>query len=223
MRYNVPISHMDNIHKLQEMFAHFPGIGPRQARRFVYYLMNKSPSFINEFTRLVSDMKKLVLECDTCHRFFVISTSAQNYSKSAKNETRNICNICGDTNRDSHTLLVVARDADLETIESSGAYKGQYFVLGGSVPILDKEPQKRIRLESLLTNISDTDSTNLREIIISMNSTPEGDHTANIVRDAIMRIKKDIKISVLGRGISTGAELEYLDKETIENALSNRR
>lgn len=217
---------MDNIHKLQEMFAHFPGIGPRQARRFVYYLMNKSPSFISEFTRLVSEMKKSILECNTCHRFFII---ADNQSKAP------ICSICGNTSRDQNTLLIVARDADLETIESSGAYKGQYFVLGGSVPILDKEPQKRIRLESLLTRIAGVntttnqnsqngaDSANLHEIIISMNSTPEGDHTANIVRDAITRIKKEVKISVLGRGISTGAELEYLDKETIENALSNRR
>lgn len=202
---------MDNIHRLQEIFNHFPGIGPRQARRFVYYLMNKSPSFLSEFTKLVSEMKKSVFECTSCHRFSVIS---DNKDKSST------CSICSDTNRDSSLLLVVARDADLETIESSGAYKGGYFVLGGSVPILDKEPQKRIRLEALLTQVSARRG--LAEIVISMNSTPEGDHTANIVRDAIMRIKKDLKISVLGRGISTGAELEYLDRDTIQNALQNR-
>lgn len=202
---------MDNIHKLQEIFSHFPGIGPRQARRFVYYLMNKSPSFLNEFTRLIGDMKKSIFECNSCHKFSALPNT---------NVKVEICDICSNKNRDISTLLIVARDADLEAIESSGAYKGMYFVLGGSVPILDKEPQKRIRLESLLNKISKSNET--REIIISMNSTPEGDHTADIVRDAIMRIKKDTKISVLGRGISTGAELEYLDKDTILNALKNR-
>jgi len=205
---------MDNIHRLQEIFAHFPGIGPRQAKRFVYYLMNKSPSFLAEFTRLVSDMKKSIFECENCHRFSVVTDG---HAK----QTR--CNICADEHRDRTTLLIVARDADLETIESSSAYKGNYFVLGGSVPVLDKEPQKRIRLEVLLKHISEPKiSGDLKEVIISMNSTPEGDHTGDIVRDAIMRIKKDLKISVLGRGISTGAELEYLDKDTIQNALQNR-
>ncbi len=202
---------MDNIHRLQEIFSHFPGIGPRQARRFVYYLMNKSPSFLNEFTRLIGDMKKSIYECDVCHKFSALHDT---------NIKATVCDICSNKNRDISTLLIVARDADLEAIESSGAYKGLYFVLGGSVPVLDKEPQKRIRLESLLGRISKDSSVN--EIIISMNSTPEGDHTADIVRDAIMRIKKDTKISVLGRGISTGAELEYLDKDTILNALKNR-
>jgi recombination protein RecR len=210
---------MDSIHKLQEIFANFPGIGPRQARRFVYYLMNKSPSFLNEFTKLVSEIKKSVFECENCHRF---SAVADSHAKQTK------CNICSDINRDDTTLLVVARDADLDAIESSGAYKGRYFVLGGSVPILDKEPQRRIRLETLLKHISDSENSNeensraLKEIIISMNSTPEGDHTADIVRDALRRIKMDLKITVLGRGISTGAELEYLDKDTIQNALQNR-
>jgi len=130
--------------------------------------------------------------------------------------------------------MIVARDSDFETIEKSGAYRGLYFVLGGSVPVLDKEPGKRIRLEKLLNYV--TKSTDLetnrvdgsrgpfKEIILSLNTTPDGEHTAEIVRDALSRVTDAsvTKISILGRGLSTGAELEYADGETIRNALRNR-
>ena len=202
---------MDNQRKLEEIFAHFPGIGPRQARRFVYYLLNKSPSFINEFTKLIEEVRKSTSECSNCHRLFI--------GKAAPNS---LCSICSDSSRDQSMLMVVARDSDFETIEKSGAYRGLYFILGGTVPILDKEPEKRIRLRTLLERVSALQST--KEVILSLNATPDGEHTADIVREALQNIFKDkqIKISVLGRGISTGAELEYVDGETIKNALQNR-
>jgi recombination protein RecR len=118
--------------------------------------------------------------------------------------------------------MIVARDSDYESIEKSGAYKGLYFILGGTVPILDKEPEKRIRLKTLLERVSDLSG--LKEIILSLNATPDGEHTATIVNQAVQKISADktLKITLLGRGISTGAELEYMDSETIRNALENR-
>jgi recombinational DNA repair protein RecR len=97
-----------------------------------------------------------------------------------------------------------------------------YFVLGGTIPILDKEPEKRIRLEALLHHIKDHPEVN--EIILSLNTTPDGDNTADIVKDALSKVidTNNTKISVLGRGLSTGAELEYADSETIKFALKNR-
>ncbi|MEI8249062.1 MAG: toprim domain-containing protein [Candidatus Taylorbacteria bacterium] len=201
---------MDNLSKLTEFFAHFPGIGPRQAKRFVYYLLNKSPAYIAEFTRLIEEAKKSTSECNQCHRFF---TSVQ---------ATHTCSICLDPNRDHQTLMIVARDSDFETIEKSSAYKGLYFILGGTVPVLDKEPEKRIRLETLLRYI--VDSKNLREVILSLNTTPDGEHTAHIVKEALQKISSSspLKITILGRGLSTGAELEYADSETIKSALKNR-
>ncbi|MFA6295116.1 MAG: toprim domain-containing protein [Candidatus Paceibacterota bacterium] len=247
---------MDSLHRLEEIFAHFPGIGPRQAKRFVYYLLNKSSASIKEFTQLVEDVRKLTFECEKCHRFFINSSNFKspiqqtiqqdhattlNHSKT----TGNLCSICSDISRDQSILMVVARDSDFESIEKSGTYRGLYFVLGGTVPILDKEPEKRIRLEKLLQYINaskEPKSKNLKEIILSLNTTPDGEHTTNIVKEAIWKIienkKSDsstegkltenlkvqsIKISTLGRGLSTGAELEYADSETIKNALENRR
>ncbi len=207
---------MDSIHRLEEIFSHFPGIGPRQAKRFVYYLLNKSQSSIKEFTDLVNEVKKATSECASCHRIFM-----------HKNTGDKTCSICTDVNRDQFILMIVARDSDFESIERSGAYKGLYFILGGTVPILDKEPEKRIRLKSLLERISNNMSTAtspFKEIILSLNTTPDGEHTASIVHDAISRVTttSSPKISILGRGLSTGAELEYVDADTIKSALQNR-
>ena len=115
--------------------------------------------------------------------------------------------------------MIVARDSDFESIEKSSAYKGLYFILGGTVPILDKEPDKRIRLKQLLERVQKSAP---KEIILSLNTTPDGEHTADIVRDALKPPLYLGKVTILGRGLSTGAELEYADGETIKNALKNR-
>ncbi len=202
---------MDSPRRLEEIFAHFPGIGPRQARRFVYYLLSKSPSFISEFTSLVEEVRKASSTCNSCHRLFMFKSIASS-----------LCTICSDPQRTQTTLMIVARDSDFETIEKSGAYQGLYFILGGTVPLMDSEPEKRIRLQVLLEHISN--SSTVSEIILSFNTTPDGEHTANIVRNAIqaLSLSRPITVSILGRGLSTGAELEYVDSETIRSAFKNR-
>ncbi len=221
---------MDSLNRLQELFSHFPGIGPRQAKRFVYYLLNKSPSFIKEFTQLVEEVKKATSECMQCHRLFVNSDRNSNpfsqVTKSVPNSQSTAsatCSICSDPTRDASTLMIVARDSDFESIEKSGVYTGKYFILGGTVPILDKEPEKRIRLDALLKHVGV--ATSLKEIILSMNTTPDGDNTASVIKDSLKALvqKSSIKITLLGRGLSTGAELEYVDGDTIRSALKNRQ
>jgi recombination protein RecR len=209
---------MDSLRRLEEIFSHFPGIGPRQARRFVHYLQSRPATSVNELVELINKVKTSTTECLRCHRFFIA-----NDKKSAK-----ICSICDDPGRDQNTLMVVARDSDFENVEKSGVYKGLYFVLGGTVPILDKEPEKRIRLKTLLERIGgkggkvNETSAQFKEVILSLNTTPDGEHTADIVKDAINKTSPQLKVSILGRGLSTGAELEYADSETIKNALTNR-
>ncbi len=219
---------MDNLSRLIEIFSHFPGIGPRQARRFAYYLLGKPQSFINDFVKLVGEVKSASNQCSECQRLFIDRGNGKLVPEMSKSSRSTLCNICSDTSRDRSTLMVVARDSDFESIEKSGAYRGVYFILGGTVPILDKEPEKRIRLKLLLNRISDTTAkslttTQFKEIILSLNTTPDGEHTADIVRASLEKLtKKSSKLTVLGRGLSTGAELEYVDGETIKNALKNR-
>lgn len=213
---------MDSLHKLEELFAKFPGIGPRQAKRFVYYVLSKSPSYIKEFTQLLEEVKKLSSECEQCHRIF---------TGAAKLAHAKLCSICADSSRDPSMLMIVARDSDFETVEKSGAYKGLYFILGGTVPILDKEPDKRIRLKQLLEEVSEKSgqsAAQLKEIILSLNATPDGEHTVTIIKEALGKVLpnsslQSTKVTVLGRGLSTGAELEYVDSDTIKNALQNRK
>jgi recombination protein RecR len=117
--------------------------------------------------------------------------------------------------------MIVSRDVDFEAIEKSKVYHGYYFVLGGIIPILEKEPEKRVRLKELQARIS---KGQFKEVILSLNANAEGEHTADFIRDYIAQnfANKNIKVSVLGRGLSTGTELEYADGETIKSALKNR-
>lgn len=114
--------------------------------------------------------------------------------------------------------MIVPRDADFEVIERSGSYKGRYFVLGGSLPILEKEPEKRIRINELKSKI--TREPDIKEMILAMNANAEGENTADFIKE--MFKDSGFVISELGRGLSTGSELEYVDSDTLKNALLHR-
>lgn len=222
---------MDPIYQLEEIFRRFPGIGPRQAKRFVQHIQSKSPYSVSELIKLIKEVNATTKECAECHRLFVPRDNA-GFENVSSDQDKSICNICADTERDQNTLMIVARGSDLEVIEKSGAYRGRYFVLGGTVPILDKEPEKQIKLSALKKRLQDDKTkadkpgeSKIKEIILSLNTTPEGENTEQIVRNALKQLidPAQIKISILGRGLSTGAELEYADSETIKNALGNRK
>ena len=199
---------MNSIDKLSEIFSKFPGIGPRQAKRFVYFLLSRNGDYTGELVKAVQSLKKEIVQCGECMRFFVYPE----HGRGAK-----ICSICSDDTRDSSMLMVVPRDIDLEAVERSGGYKGYYFVLGGVVPILEKEPEKRIRIKELEAKIKkDKD---IKEIILAMNANLDGENTAEYLKHYI---GPTYVISILGRGLSTGAELEYADPETLKNAFLHR-
>ena len=197
---------MDPISKLTEYFREFPGIGPRQAKRFVYFLLTKNSSYLDEISRLILEIKRNIRVCSSCFRFY-------------QDGNGTICNICNNKNRDVGQLMIVSRDVDFEAIEKSKFYNGYYFILGGNIPILDKEPEKKIRVKELRERINKSKPD---EVILSLNVTAEGENTVEYLKTIINGIDKNIKITVLGRGLSTGSELEYSDSETIKNALKNR-
>jgi len=205
---------MDPVNKLIELFSEFPGIGPRQARRFAYFILTRNNGFLDEFTKNISAAKKSLRVCSMCQRFF---TSAEGRPPQAAKT----CPTCSDLTRDQSSLMIVARDSDFEAIEKSGVYHGLYFILGGNVPILEKEPERRVRLAELKKRVS---GDRISEIILSMSVTPDGEHTAEVVK-AFLEKNVDtakVKITILGKGLSTGTELEYSDTETLKNALKNR-
>ena len=197
---------MDPLSKLAEYFREFPGIGPRQAKRFVYFLLTRSANHLEEMSRLILEIKKNIRICSLCFRFYPDGKTS-------------ICPICNNKDRNAEQLMIISRDVDFEVVEKSKVYNGYYFILGGNIPILEKEPEKKVRLKELKERIV---KGQFKEIILSLNANAEGENTTDFIRQFIKSDFPAIKISVLGRGLSTGSELEYLDSDTIKNALQNR-
>lgn len=199
---------MDSIERLTALFEKFPGIGPRQAQRFVQFLLRSSPSARRELAELVESLGRSVAQCGECMRY---------HSGKGK-----VCSICSSEKRDPKYLAVVASDADLAALERSGTYTGRYFVLGGTIS-LASEKTSGLRLEKLLSLISAHAKDRLKEVILALPANPEGDATSTRVREEIAAVVPEVSITSLGRGLSTGSELEYADPETIKSALESRK
>lgn len=204
---------MDIIDKLTEVFKEFPGIGERQAKRFVYFLMSRNGNYSENLSSLILDLKKEITQCKECFKFFI-----------SNKEKSNLCNICKDPNIDNSIIMIVEKDSDLESMHKSRIYNGKYFILGGLVPIVEKNTNKKIRIDELIEKIQKNKNV-LKEIVLAFSLSPQGNHTDFYIRNQLRNITEslNIKISSLGRGLSTGTELEYSDNETLKNALKNRQ
>jgi recombination protein RecR len=204
---------MDTIDKLTEIFKEFPGIGERQAKRFVYFLMSRNPAYVENLTLLIKDLKKEISQCKECFRFFI------------KKDDKKICDICAGPHIDNTMLMIVEKDSDLESVRKSRTYHGKYFILGGLVPVVEKNTKNLVRINELVSKIKTESKSGLQEIILAFSLNPQGEHTDFYLRNELKNIIEPlgVKISSLGRGLSTGTELEYSDNDTIKNALKNRQ
>ncbi len=116
--------------------------------------------------------------------------------------------------------MLVEKDQDLSAVERAGTYKGRYFVLGG---VLTLSGKGAIREKELLNTLQGRLDKGLKEIVLALSATSEGEHTADHVRELLAPYRDQLTISLLGRGLATGSELEYSDAETLRAALSNRK
>ncbi|MBU3896216.1 recombination mediator RecR [Patescibacteria group bacterium] len=195
------------IQRLIALFTKFPTVGPRTASRFVYYLIKHKPR-IDELIEAIKEIKEMKY-CRFCFNPI---------------EEGDLCSICRNHDRDKSLICVVGKETDLATIENTKTYKGLYFILGGNVSILRKNIEE-IRLKELEERLADPHrfgvKSSFKEVILATNPTPEGKATADLVIKAIK--EKPLKITHLGLGLPIGAELEYADEETLENAFKSRR
>lgn len=189
--------------KLIELFLKFPGIGPRQAKRFAYFLAGEDEKFRKNLAGFILEIKNEIKQCDSCYRFY--------QSKAEQ------CNICSSLNRDKNLLMLVEKDVDLENIERAGVYNGRYFVLGGTISLINSKAN-HLRFKELFTKVKKEEP---KEVISALSATVEGENTSRYIEKILEPLK--IKTTRLGRGLSTGTELEYSDSETIANALKNRK
>ena len=200
---------MDAIEKLAEYFAEFPGIGERQSRRFVYYLLTRNPNYLRDMAGAILDIKKNISQCELCFHYF-------------SGAGKSLCDVCANPATDATLLMVVEKDADYEAIKKSGTYPGRYFILGGLVPIVNKEVSSRVRIKELERAIK---LQSPKEVILALSLNPHGEHTDSYLRQLLDPLSKELHFSTtsLGRGLSTGTELEYSDSSTIKNAFKNRQ
>lgn len=186
---------------LIDIIAKLPGLGPRSARRIVLHLLNK-PDLIASMIQSLSDTKENILECDICRNIDVQSP----------------CSICIDQNRDASTLCVVESVGELWAMERSSGFKGKYHILGGLLSTIDNITPEKLSMKQLLNRIS---STGIKEVIIAISATLDGQTTAYYITD--MLSESNVVVSRLAFGIPIGAELEYMDEGTLSIALKLRQ
>ncbi len=211
---------MDTLEKLVEAFKKFPGIGPRQARRFAYHILNESADQATTLGELIKKLKTGIHSCDLCFRFFA-----------PKFDDQKRCSLCIDQNRDRHILMLLTQDTDISAVEQRKIYNGLFFVLGKNIELTSTDPMELPRLAELKKQFEGAipERKEVKEIILAMNANTEGEHTAEIVKtflkSQILALPglNTVRVTMLGRGLSTGTELEYSDSETLKSALENRR
>jgi recombination protein RecR len=203
---------VNNLDKLITHFEQFPGVGARQARRFAFFVLSLPTKEVEELAHLLTEIQSDVVECESCRRFF------------ARGDHGTQCSICVDGARDHSKLMVVERDVDIIPIERAGMYDGLYFVLGGTLPLLDSKEKQKLRGNGLKHIVEARIPKGLQEIILAFSVNPDGENTTRFVQSLLSEVVgiQAVTISELGRGLSTGSELEYADPETIKNALKNR-
>jgi recombination protein RecR len=193
--------------------------------------MSQTNAYNENLTGMILDLKKEVTQCKECFRFFNLPAGHASQGEAGR---RDICDICENKHTDPTLLMVVEKDSDLESMRKSRVYSGKYFVLGGLVPIVEKNTKRKIRIEELKKKIQASEESSkrglpslasLKEIILAFSLTPQGNHTDLYVRGELepLTAKQKIKVTSLGRGLSTGTELEYSDNDTLKNALKNRQ
>jgi len=203
------------LENLAEMFMKFPGIGPRQAKRFAYFLAGEDTAYVKRLGEMILEAKKEIWQCPDCFRFYGVEHGRDTDK----------CEVCANINRDKSLLMIVEKDVDFENIERANVYKGRYFVIGGNMsldPDDVKGKNKKLRFRELFENVK---REQYKEIILATSATVESENTARYAEKILEPLLKplDAKITRLGRGLSTGTELEYIDSETLNNALENRK
>ncbi len=206
---------MNGADRLAELFMRFPGIGPKQAKRFVYFLLREHSQYKEQLIKALEDLKFTGKQCERCFRFY----------GDAHNTGKSLCDICASVGRDQSLLMVVEKELDLDAIEKTSSYNGLYFILGGLVPPLTDRPTEIIRireLTSLIHSLLANDS--IKEIIFALPVTDYGDNTQEYVQKTVKQIVgiDKVKLSHLARGLSSGLEIEYVDKDTFTSALERR-
>lgn len=187
-------------HAVQEL-SRLPGVGRKTALRFALYLLKQDNQIVEEFSKSLLTLRNDVKHCKVCHNI----------------SDTDICDICSNPQRDKTTICVVENIHSVMSIENTNQYHGVYHVLGGVISPMDGVGPSDIELESLFNRVQNED---IKEIILALNPTMEGDTTNFYISRKLADL--NVKISVLARGVSVGDDLEYTDEVTLGRSILGR-
>lgn len=191
---------MSELDTLIRLLAKLPGLGPRSARRAALHLIKRRESLLEPLATALAKAAEAIRPCSVCGNL----------------DTVEPCTICRDRERDAMVICIVEDLADLWALERTGAFRGRYHVLGGTLSALDGVGPDDLNIERLLARIRPG-----QELILALNATVEGQTTAHYLVDRLAG--QEVKISRLAQGVPIGGELDYLDEGTLTAALNARR
>tara|TARA_B100002052_G_scaffold286913_1_gene301311 strand:+ start:2915 stop:3517 length:603 start_codon:yes stop_codon:yes gene_type:complete len=188
--------------QLIESFKILPGIGEKSAQRMAFYLLEKNREGGAKLAKLISSSMEQIRNCVSCRTL----------------TEEKLCDICSSEKREKSLLCVVENPTDIIAIESSGSFKGKYFVLMGRLSPIDGITPEDLGIPMLIDRIGESE---VKEIIIATSPTVEGDATSFYIRDQIK--DASIIVSRIAYGVPMGGELEYVDNTTLSRAIQGRR
>ncbi len=184
-----------------EEFAKLPGIGRKTALRLVLHLLRQPEGDVDRFSEAMTKLRHDVKHCSICNNI----------------SDTDVCTICSNPRRDSSLICVVENIKDVMSIENTHQYNGLYFVLGGVISPMDGVGPSDLKIDQLVNKIA---TGNVREIIMALSATMEGDTTNFFIYKKLKQFQ--VSISAIARGVAFGDELEYTDEVTLGRAIINR-
>jgi recombination protein RecR len=190
------------IHRAVAALTSFPGVGPKTALRYTFALLRQSQHQREQFAQAILGLAK-ISRCDRC---FAYSEEPQ-------------CALCKDSSRHDRILCIVSESRDISTIEATGAFKGRYFVLGGTLNPIEGQTPETLNFEKLLDRLRD--EPHIEELILAFSPDVHGETTMMYLSRQLKSAER--KVTRLARGLPLGADLEYADEITLSDALTGRR
>lgn len=182
-----------------------PGVGPRTAERYAYYLFRSDKAISKNISESLSELHENV---KSCPKTFALIDSSEEVSP-----------LYSDEKRDKKLILVVEEPLDIYAIESTKAFSGTYHVLGGAISPIDGITPEQLHIKELVKRVEDDEAT---EVIIATNPSVEGESTALLLQKTLSEKFPELKITRLARGLPLGVDLSYADQITLSAALNNR-
>jgi len=188
--------------RLIEEFQKLPGVGPKSAQRMAFHILGMTHESVQSFADSMIDAKEKVKNCSNC---FHLSAA-------------NPCELCTNERRDRQLVCVVADSRDVIALERNREYKGLYHVLTGLISPLDGKGPNELTVRELISRVHDD---NIRELILAINPTVEGDATVLYISSLVKPL--NTKVTRIAFGLPVGADLEYADDMTLSKAMEGRR